>query len=69
MSIKAEIELRPFTVPNFVLPVARVGKREEGFQESPSFALRELSAETIDKLCKQFRHDVFMKAEKQDNFT
>ena len=62
--MKHEIQLLPFTVPNYVLAVPRAGKREDGFQEAPKFPLSELSEETLDRLCKQLRADVFIKAGK-----
>jgi hypothetical protein len=62
--MKHEIDLMPFGVPNYVLTIPKTGKREDGFSEAPKFALSELSAETLDALCKQFRADVFIKAGK-----
>ena len=59
-----EIELQPFTVPNFVLTVPKAGNRQDGFKEVPKYSLSELSAETLDKLCMDFRSEVFRKAGK-----
>lgn len=33
MKATLEVELQPFQVPNFVRPVAKPGKREDGFVE------------------------------------
>lgn len=64
VEMKHEIDLMPFTVPNFVLTYPREGSRQEGFQETPKFALSELSVQTLEALCAQFRTDVFTKAGK-----
>jgi len=62
--MKHSIDLLPFNVPNYVLVVPKTGKREDGFTESPKFALSELSVETLEELCAQFRREVFIKAGK-----
>lgn len=56
--IKADIaiELNPFTVPNFVTLVHKAGF------DKGSIALSELPAETLDKLCNEFRKNVFKRA-------
>ncbi len=64
--IKQAINLQPFKTPNFVLVVPTIGERNEGFKETPKFALKELDASTLDQLCSQFRRDIFAKAEKSD---
>lgn len=64
MKAVIEIELQPFTVPNFVLPVEKVGKREDGFKESRSFPLSEIDAITLSAMCYEFRREVFRKAGK-----
>jgi len=56
------IELQPFSVPNFVRHVVRLGKRQDGFKESPAIPLSELSAETLENMCTEFRTSVFLKA-------
>ena len=58
--------LKPFQVPNFALAMMPPGARQDGFKEAPSFPLADLSVETLDGLCKQFRADVFAKAGKLD---
>ena len=62
--MKHEIELKPFNVPNFVIPVQKPKPRQEGFTEAPSIPLSELSVETLEKMCAQFRIDVMTKAGK-----
>ena len=64
--MKAEIQLQPIRVPNYILSLPKVGKREDGFKEPPKFHPSELSAETLSELCDQFRHDLFAKAEMVD---
>ena len=65
MKTTIEIELQPFTVPSFALPVQKPGKREEGMQETPKIDLTELDSLTIDRLCAEFRDSVFKKSGKQ----
>lgn len=64
--MKVEIELQPFTVPNFVIARTKPGLRQEGMQEQPKFALRDLPAEALAELCDHFRREVFIKADKVD---
>jgi len=64
MKTTIEVELQPFTVPNFVLTVAKAGLKQEGFQEAPKYSLSELSVDTLDKMCIDFRNEVFKKAGK-----
>ena len=56
------IKLRGFTVPNYV--VAEMPARPR--QQAPSFPLSELEAETLARLCDEFRAAVFEKAGKVD---
>jgi|KBSMisStandDraft_5_1062788.scaffolds.fasta_scaffold213064_5 hypothetical protein len=65
MKAKIEIELQPFTVPNFVLTVQEPRPKQDGIQETPKYPLSELDPETLDKLCDEFRDAVFAKAGKQ----
>ena len=62
MTITASVKLKPFMVPNFVIQERPVVRKQDGFQESPKFALHELDDETLQALCDQFRDDVFAKA-------
>lgn len=59
-----QIELQPFRVPNYVIAVGNPGKREDGFQEAPKYPLSDLSAETLEQMCREFRAEVFRKADK-----
>lgn len=63
--MKLEVELQPFTVPNFVLQVIPPRAREAGIDKPVSFHLSELDADTLDRLCWQFRAAVFEKAGKK----
>ena len=65
-NMEMKIELQPMTVPNFVTQKGSVRSREEGFTEAPKYALKDMDTETLDKLCNQFRADVFAKANKTD---
>ncbi len=64
MKVNIEIELQPFTVPNYVLVVEKPSKREDGFKEGRKFHLSEIDAITLLKLCNDFRNEVFRKAGK-----
>jgi hypothetical protein len=65
MKAKIEVELQPFTVPNFVLTVQEALPKQDGIQEIPKYALSELDPYTLEKLCDEFRDAVFAKAGKQ----
>lgn len=63
MKIKAQFEclVAPFSVPNFV----RIDPGEdEDRSRSSAIPLAELSADTLEALCAQFRVQVFHKAGK-----
>lgn len=62
--MKHEIEIHPFSVPNFVRPVQKPGSRQDGYSEAPAIPLSELSLQTLEGLCDQFRADVMKKAGK-----
>lgn len=62
MKAMIEIELQPFTVPNFVIRKPRTG----GDSESFSYGLDELDPNTLDRLCSDFRREVFKKAGKNE---
>lgn len=63
MKATIEIELQPFSVPNYVLTVDKPRAREQAW-ETPKFALSELSPETLYRMCDDFRRTVFEKAGK-----
>jgi hypothetical protein len=65
MKATLQVELQPFKTPNFVLAVQKPGKREDGMQETPSYPLSDLDSLTLDKLCRDFRDEVFRKAGKE----
>lgn len=55
-------KLQPFSVPNYAIEEARVGKREDGLVETPKHHLSELDEDVLSQLCDQFRADVFARA-------
>jgi hypothetical protein len=63
MKADIQIELEPFSTPNFVRQtnVSLLPGAEPG-----CFPLSALSAEALDRLCDQFRAEVFEKAGKRD---
>jgi hypothetical protein len=61
-----KVKLKPFTVPNYVSSESEARPRQEGFQESPKWHVRDLDVLTLAKLCDQFRKDVFANAGKID---
>ena len=64
MKATIEVKLKPFPAPNFVITEAAAKPRQEGMQEAPKYALEELDAETLKKLCDEFTDAVFKKAGK-----
>jgi len=58
MKASLEVELKPFATPNFVLLESKVGG------EPASVPLSALDSLTLDRLCEQFRSEVFKKAGK-----
>lgn len=65
MKATLQVELQPFMVPNFVRPVSKPGKREDGLAETGAYPLSDLDSITLDRLCEQFRSEVFRKAGKE----
>lgn len=63
MKIQYEVEIEPFSVPNFVLVISK--EPESRSQAKQNISLKELDAMTLDRLCNDFRDDVFKRAEKQ----
>lgn len=66
MRATLEIELQPFRTPNFALAKEMPGKRQEGFTETPKYPLSDLDPYTLDRLCRDFRKEVFKKAGKSE---
>ena len=60
-----QVELRPFQVPNFVRAVSKPGLKQDGMQELPCYPLSDLDPLMLDKLCSEFRAEVFRKAGKE----
>lgn len=56
------IELKPFSTPNFVI----LKRQNDGDKENKSFPLKELDSRTLSDMCDEFRKEVFKKAEKED---
>jgi hypothetical protein len=65
MKASIEVELQPFTVPNYVLTVQPPRPKQEGIVETPKLALPDLDSDTLNQLCRDFRNAVFEKAGKQ----
>jgi len=64
MKIKLELELKPFSIPNYVIPITKPKPREEGFQENAGIPLSEISDIDLYKMCEEFKVGVFKKAGK-----
>lgn len=64
--MKHEIELQPFSVPNYVIQKMPVRPRQEGYKEAPKYHLSELDPETLTELCTQFIVAVREKAGQPD---
>lgn len=65
MEVNIKLKLKPFTTPNFVLVDEPSKPRGEGFSEGRKFALSELDAETLERMCDDFTREVFKKSGKQ----
>lgn len=64
MSVKIELKLRPFPIPDGVTIDRPPGLRQDGFIPAPVLKLGELDEETLEQLCEQFKDAVFKKAGK-----
>ncbi len=62
MKIKLEVELIPFTVPNFVRVKSEPRPRQDGIQNDKCYALHELDNVTLHDLCVEFTEAVMTKA-------
>jgi hypothetical protein len=60
MKAVVELELEPFTIPNFV----RVKSNVPGSEEMVAFPLSVIDPRGLERLCDQFRTEVFQKAGK-----
>ena len=65
MKATLQIELQPFQTPHFVRAVSKPELKQDGMQELPCYPLSDLDSLTLDKLCDQFRAEVFQKAGKE----
>lgn len=65
MKATLEVELRPFTVPNFVIAEPGIGMKQDGLEGTRSYPLSDIDPITLDKLCRQFRTEIFKKAGKE----
>lgn len=64
MKINVSMEIKDFTVPNFVVPITALGERQDGITFSDGIPLSDLDSETLEQLCTNFRASVFKKAGK-----
>lgn len=62
MKTKIEIELNPFGTPSRV----KASGREYSSHEAPWFDLDQIDAETLGKMCDEFRLNIFKLARKSD---
>ena len=65
MKAKLEVDLKPFTVPNFAIIEQPPKPRQEGLVENPGIPLREIDSFTLYKMCEEFKSSVFKKAGKE----
>lgn len=66
-TLTLQVELQPFQTPNFVRVAGKPGLKQEGVQDMQGqcFPLSDLDPETLDRLCRDFRDEVFRKAGKE----
>lgn len=65
MKATLQVELQPFQTPDFVHAVSKPALKQQGMQESPRYPLSDLDPMTLDRLCDDFRAEVFRKAGKE----
>ena len=65
MKTSIEVNIKPFNVPSFVIPEVPAGKKEDGFEPTEGIPLSALDPVTLEKLCDEFRDNVFRRAGKQ----
>ena len=63
MKVSINIDIQPFSTPNFVLATAKSGQNSGS---ETSYPLSDFDPETLDRLCDQFRTAVFKKAGKNE---
>ena len=56
------VDIIPFEVPNHVTVSEGPSTRNQGWKEPRTFALSDLSNETLEEMCEAFRKEVFRKA-------
>ena len=61
MEVTVKLKVKPFRIPNFVL----ADKQAADASNDTKFALSDLDADTLERLCEQFTKEVFKKAGKQ----
>lgn len=64
--MEIRIKVQPFRIPNYIVAEPLVASRGEAILETPKWPISEASPELLDFLCKQFRKEIFEKAEKID---
>lgn len=64
MKITIDVELQPFEIPVYVNVVEPPKLKQAGFSKLRQIPLNELSAETLEQLCREFRRGVFRVAGK-----
>ncbi len=69
MKIKTEIELQPFSVPNFVIPMPPIVLRQDGWKPVDSIPIADVPEDVLLQLCRQFVMDVFNKGNKPVPFS
>ena len=61
-----KIYLKPWLTPNYVIGVAPLRPREFDPDAAPKWLLADVDAETLAKMCDDFRVEIFRKAGKPD---
>lgn len=63
MKINVDLEVMPFNIPNFVIPITESDIKGESF---PAIPLRQIPANILSDMCDEFRKQIFIKADKED---
>lgn len=56
------LQMKPWTAPNYATVEMPPRPKQDGVQALPSFHVKDLPLETLDRLAEQWRRDLYQKA-------
>lgn len=60
------VDTQPWVVPNYIILKMPIRPRQDGFREAPKLHVKDIDADTLARMCDEFRAGVFRKAGKAD---